>query len=83
MHSLGLNVTVQSYAGSLDWGLIACRKAMPDLPELAKYMQAAHQELLQLTPVVAAEKASELAPLKLVVSKSARAKPAARKKRAA
>ncbi len=51
MHSLGLNVTVQSYNGSLDWGLIACRKAMPDLPELAKYMQAAHQELLKLTPI--------------------------------
>ena len=52
-HSLGLNVTVQSYNGSLDWGLIACRKAMPDLPELAKYMMAAHRELLKLTPVVA------------------------------
>jgi diacylglycerol O-acyltransferase / wax synthase len=55
MHSLGLNVTVQSYNGSLDWGLIACRKAMPDLPVLAKYMQAAHQELLRLTPVAAPE----------------------------
>ncbi len=53
MHSLGLNVTVQSYAGSLDWGLIACRKAMPDLPELAKYMQAAHAELMKLTPEAA------------------------------
>jgi WS/DGAT/MGAT family acyltransferase len=50
MHSLGLNVTVQSYNGSLDWGLIACRKAMPDLPELANCMLAAHQELLNLTP---------------------------------
>ena len=49
MHSLGLNVTVQSYNGSLDWGLIACRKAMPDLPELAKYMMAAHRELMKLT----------------------------------
>ena len=50
-HSLGLNVTVQSYNGSLDFGLIACRKAMPDLPELAKHMMAAHRELLKLTPV--------------------------------
>ncbi len=57
MHSLGLNVTVQSYAGSLDWGLIACRKAMPDLPELAKYMQAAHAELMKLTPAAAAQAA--------------------------
>ena len=51
-HSLGLNVTVQSYNGNLDWGLIACRKAMPDLPELAKYMMAAHRELMKLTAVV-------------------------------
>jgi WS/DGAT/MGAT family acyltransferase len=76
MHSLGLNVTVQSYNGSLDWGLIACRKAMPDLPELAKYMLAAHQELLKLTPLaapvevkLAAEKSPEPVALKLVKSK--------------
>ncbi|MEN9538407.1 MAG: hypothetical protein RLZZ126_642 [Pseudomonadota bacterium] len=49
MHSLALNVTVQSYNGSLDWGLTACRKAMPDLPELARHMQAAHAELLKTT----------------------------------
>ena len=54
VHSMGLNVTVQSYNGNLDWGLIACRRAMPDLPELAKYMQAAHAELLKLTLVAAA-----------------------------
>ena len=78
MHSLGLNVTVQSYNGSLDWGLIACRKAMPDLPELAKYMQAAHQELLKLTPAAAVkahetppEKAAAPAPLKLVKTRPA------------
>ena len=58
-HSLGLNVTVQSYNGNLDFGLIACRKAMPDLPELAKHMMAAHRELLKLTPVVDAAKAVE------------------------
>jgi hypothetical protein len=76
MHSLGLNVTVQSYNGSLDWGLIACRKAMPDLPELAKYMLAAHQELLKLTPAPVeksvekvAEKSPEAVALKLVKSK--------------
>ena len=77
---------MQSYNGSLDWGLITCRKAMPDLPELAKYMQAAHQELLQLTPVAAApgrahetppEKAAAPAPLKLVKTKAAAAHKAA------
>ena len=58
-HSLGLNVTVQSYNGNLDFGLIACRKAMPDLPELAKYMMAAHRELMKLTPVGVVVKAVE------------------------
>ena len=58
-HSLALNVTVQSYNGSLDFGLIACRKAMPDLPELARYMQKSYDELMQVTPVVKAEKAVE------------------------
>ena len=52
-HSLALNVTVQSYNGSLDFGLIACRKAMPDLPELGKYMQKSFEEMLAFTPAVA------------------------------
>ena len=68
-HSLGLNVTVQSYNGSLDFGLIACRKAMPDLPELAKYMMAAHRELLKLTPVVVVEKVVVAEPVPTTPSK--------------
>jgi diacylglycerol O-acyltransferase / wax synthase len=54
VHSMALNVTVQSYNGSLDFGLTGCRKALPDLPELARAMQEAHAELLKLTPAVAA-----------------------------
>ena len=56
VHSVALNITVQSYNGSLDFGLTACRKALPDLPELAKYMRAAHEELLSLTPAVLADR---------------------------
>jgi diacylglycerol O-acyltransferase len=52
IHGMALNITVQSYNGSLDFGLIACAKAMPDLPVLAKHMKAAHLELLKLTPEV-------------------------------
>jgi WS/DGAT/MGAT family acyltransferase len=54
VHSVALNITVQSYNGSLDFGLTACRKAMPDVPHLASYMKAAHDELLKLSPAVAA-----------------------------
>ena len=57
MHSVALNVTVQSYNGLLDFGLTACRKALPDLPELSKLMLAAHHELFKLTPALAVEKA--------------------------
>ena len=44
-HSMALNMTVQSYNGSLDYGLIACRRAVPVIDELADYVVAAHQEL--------------------------------------
>jgi hypothetical protein len=60
-HSLALNVTVQSYNGSLDFGLIACRKAMPDLPELAKYMLKTFDEMLAFTPAVAVPSAESSA----------------------
>jgi WS/DGAT/MGAT family acyltransferase len=35
VHSMALNVTVQSYAGSLDFGLIACRRTVPDVDAIA------------------------------------------------
>jgi WS/DGAT/MGAT family acyltransferase len=30
----GLNITVQSYRDSLDWGLVSCRELVPDLTDL-------------------------------------------------
>ena len=36
---VGLNMTVQSYDGSLDFGLVACRELMPDLWELMDALQ--------------------------------------------
>lgn len=47
-HGLALNITIQSYAGSLYYGLIACKKTVPDLRDFAGHMQAAHQELLDM-----------------------------------
>ncbi len=72
-HGLGLNVTLHSYNGSLDIGLIACKKAVPDIARFAKAMEAAHQELLAAsnppsTPVPeakpSAKKATTKAPVK-------------------
>ena len=47
VHGMALNITVQSYNGSLDFGLIACRRTVPDLALLAEQLQLACQELLQ------------------------------------
>jgi len=47
-HSMALNVTVQSYNGRLDYGLIACRRALPDVNELGDALLAEHRKLLEL-----------------------------------
>lgn len=55
-HGLALNITVQSYNSALEFGLIACRRAMPDVREFAKYLAKAHQELMKIVqPAVPAE----------------------------
>jgi hypothetical protein len=44
-HGLGLNITLQSYAGSLDFGLIAARSGLPDLHRVARGLLDAFAEL--------------------------------------
>ena len=48
-HGMGLNITLQSYNGWLDFGVISCQKLMPDVHELAQHMKDAHKELLELS----------------------------------
>jgi diacylglycerol O-acyltransferase / wax synthase len=45
VHGMALNITVQSYDGSLDCGLIACRKTVPDVQTLASGLSLALSEL--------------------------------------
>jgi diacylglycerol O-acyltransferase len=52
-HGLGLNITLQSYAGSLDFGLIADRAGLPDLPRLARGLLEAFDELEAARPAPA------------------------------
>ncbi len=47
-HGLGLNITVQSYAQSLDFGMMADAKAMPDVRKLADAVTAAFEALRAL-----------------------------------
>jgi WS/DGAT/MGAT family acyltransferase len=42
---VGLNMTVQSYNGSLDFGLIACRELVPDIWDLIDHLRDALHEL--------------------------------------
>jgi diacylglycerol O-acyltransferase / wax synthase len=46
----GLNITLFSYDGHLDFGLIACREMVPDVWNLVGYLQDALDELLGLLP---------------------------------
>jgi WS/DGAT/MGAT family acyltransferase len=64
-HGVALNITVQSYNGSLDYGFTACRRAVPDVDDLIEYLVEAHKELrnLVLGPQAAAAKPLEKAEL--------------------
>ncbi|MGZ4491962.1 MAG: WS/DGAT/MGAT family O-acyltransferase [Nocardioidaceae bacterium] len=46
----GLNITLFSYNGDLDFGLIACREMVPDVWHLIGYLHEAMQEMLALVP---------------------------------
>lgn len=45
---MALNVTAESYDGTLYFGLVACRRALPDLRRLAQCLGEARKELLAL-----------------------------------
>jgi WS/DGAT/MGAT family acyltransferase len=47
----GLNITLFSYDGNLDFGLIACREMVPDVWKLIGYLELAMAEMLRLLPV--------------------------------
>jgi diacylglycerol O-acyltransferase len=46
-----LNITIQSYNGSCDFGLVACREAVPDLWDLCHMLEDALEELKQIAGV--------------------------------
>ena len=48
VHGVALNITVQTYNQSLEFGLIACGEAMPEVAELAQHVQAAFDEFQHL-----------------------------------
>ena len=69
MHGIALNITVQTYNESLDIGIIACARAMPEVAELARHIQAAWAEFDAV--VAAAKAAAKVAAKKKVARASA------------
>ncbi len=70
VHGMALNITVHSYAGQLDFGLIACARAVADLTPLAQALEAEHIELKALAahrllgPAVHSQKSAQKSPIK-------------------
>ena len=69
VHGVALNITVQSYRGQLCFGLIACRRAVPDISELALQLNRAMEALRRLPVPAGAEVAAvaavaQVAPVK-------------------
>ncbi len=63
-HGMALNMTVESYAGSLDWGLTACRRVLSqeESYELIGYLREALEEIRRLPSVDPAPAAPQEAP---------------------
>jgi len=74
VHGVALNITVQTYDQSLEFGLIACGEAMPEVAELARHVQAAFEEFEALPARIEIE-ATPSAPTP-AAKRVAKAKPA-------
>ena len=57
-HGMALNITVQSYNGALDFGLTACRRAVPDVRDIADHLGDALVELLAAATAQAGQAAT-------------------------
>jgi diacylglycerol O-acyltransferase / wax synthase len=77
VHGVALNITVQTYDQSLDIGLIACARALPEVAELIDDLQAEVQELVKLAAAAPDPMAQPAAPAPVTPAKPA--KPASRK----
>jgi diacylglycerol O-acyltransferase len=70
VHGVALNITVQSHVDQLCFGLIACRRAVPDVHELGAQVQRAMAQLRALTsaPALGHADAAAAVPVKEAVA---------------
>jgi WS/DGAT/MGAT family acyltransferase len=64
IHGVALNITVQSYLAQLDFGLVVCRRAIPDVKELAHRLELAMQALRHLPAPIGVGELPVAAPAK-------------------
>lgn len=57
MHGLGLGLATHSYAGSMEWGVVGCRHAVPDVDDFTRDLLASFAELQAAVAASAARKA--------------------------
>ena len=69
----GLNITVQSYVDTLDFGLVACRELVPDLEDLVDLCVDEVNRLLTACTVAAVKAPVKKAPVKKAPVEKARA----------
>ena len=82
-HGMALNVTVQSYNNRLDYGLIACRRAVPNISELGDCFLEEHRVLHELSLALAPAPAAPEATKAAASSKASAASKAPRQRRPA
>jgi hypothetical protein len=59
---MGLNITVMSYLGQMDFGIVADREQMPDVWSLTEWLRESLEELKPPVKQPAARAPSETAP---------------------
>jgi diacylglycerol O-acyltransferase len=55
-HGVAVNITVTSYAGSLDFGIVACRRSVPRVQRIIDFLEEGLVELEQAAGVAATER---------------------------
>jgi diacylglycerol O-acyltransferase / wax synthase len=77
LHGLALNITIQTYAGRVDFGIVACKKAVPHLQDLADALKEAFDEAQSLFAAMepAATPAKKAKPRKTPVARKRKAAP--------
>jgi hypothetical protein len=81
VHGIALNITVQTYCGRIDFGIVAGEEAVPDLPDFAAALRGGFDELVALAEAKEAllrEAADSPAPSAVKPARARRVAPASR-----